>query len=83
MIYYAGRVVPGFALGDDPSARFQTALNEILNGMERFAKTLTPREKAILEIGLTASHLEESAAHGDWTRARAHAENLTKVLAGL
>ena len=76
MIRYRGRAVPGFALGDaSPSLR------AVLADVRRFAESLTPREVAILRIGLEASHLEESVVVGDWARADAHAEKLTKLLA--
>jgi molecular chaperone DnaK (HSP70) len=47
--------------------------------IERFTRSLTEREQTILRIGLEASHLEESVAHGDWTRAKAHAEVVAKL----
>jgi hypothetical protein len=75
-----GRVVPGFALGDEEAARFRVLLDGVLRAVERFSKSLTPRELVILRLGLTASHLEESIAHGDWKRADAHADSAAQLV---
>lgn len=74
------RVALGFALGDDDAARFRNLLDGVLRAVERFSKSLTPRELKILRLGLTASHLEESIAQGDWKRADAHADNVTQLV---
>jgi len=80
MIRRGGYVVPGFALGDEPRAkRLRTALRDALGIVEAFTRNLTPREAMILRLGLAASHMEESVARGDWTRAEAHAENISKL----
>lgn len=69
MIHFNGKPVIGFG----------EQLRETLRAVEAFTRTLSPREKTILKIGLAASHLEESVAHGDWTRAQAHAESVEKL----
>lgn len=78
MIRYADRPVPGFALGDDTGllAAFDTMLKEI----EQVTRGLTPRESLILQLGLAASHLEESVVQGHSTRAKAHAENVVRLI---
>lgn len=85
-IMRGGKPVPGFALGDERPENLRVALKSALYRIRSFTRTLTPREEAILKLGLAASHLEESVAHGDWKRAEAHAdkvsdlfERLTKV----
>lgn len=55
-------------------------ISALLSEVRRFTATLSPRELVVLKIGLEASHLEESIAHGDWTRAEAHAESLSKLI---
>jgi len=80
VIYFGGHPVRGFSLGDDGVQRFRVVLDELLSDIERFAGNLTPREMTILRLGLEASHLEESTAQGDWTRAKAHAEKITQLL---
>ena len=79
MIYFQGRPANGFALGAEDD-RLEGALLEILNAVKAFGSTLSPREKIVLEIGLTASHMEESLAHGDWKRAEAHMGRLVELL---
>jgi len=79
-VLLGGKSVQGFALGDDGVQRFRVVLDELLSNIERFTRDLTPREMTILRLGLEASHLEESTAQGDWTRARAHAEKITQLL---
>jgi hypothetical protein len=77
MIFFGGRPAQGFALGDD---RLLRCLTETLDTIKAFERSLTPRERAILALGLAASHLEESIVHADWKRAEAHADNLVKLL---
>lgn len=81
MIYLNGKPTRGFALGDE--AAFKKCFTEALDALKAFAASLSQREEVVLKIGLAASHLEESIAHGDWMRAEAHADNLMKLLARL
>lgn len=74
-----GKPVPGFALGDERPENLRVALKSVLYKIKSFARTLTPREEAILKLGLAASHLEESVAHGDWKRAEAHTDNFSEL----
>lgn len=75
IIRRGGYSVPGFGLGSDARAeRLRVALREVIGFIEQFARTLTAREETILRLGLEASHMEESVAHGDWARAESHAE---------
>lgn len=78
VMMHGGQPVPGFALGDPPDIR--AALEYVIAGFERFSRSLTAREAAVVQLGLSVSHLEESIAHGDWTRARAHAETVARLL---
>jgi hypothetical protein len=80
-VYHGEQLVLGFGEAPaSPTQRLQQCLTDTLQALKTFAGTLTPRERDILQLGLVASHLEESAAHGDWKRAEAHAEALVKVL---
>jgi hypothetical protein len=84
MLEYNGRQVLGFGADPDPRAEgLRSALSKVLSEVKSFARSLTPREEAILKIGLEASHMEESVAHGDWTRAESHGESVVKLLEGL
>jgi hypothetical protein len=75
-----GSVVPGFALGESDPQRFMSAFDEVLKVVEELRRSLSPRETLALQIGLAASHLEESIIQGHTTRARAHAENVARLL---
>jgi hypothetical protein len=74
-----------FAIGEkvDETERFNVMLNELLSWAKQFSDSLSPRETNILRVGLTASHLEESIAAGEWSRARGHAERLEKLIQAL
>lgn len=75
-----GYPVQGFGLGSDARAeRLRSALHAVIGLVEQFARTLTAREETILRLGLEASHMEESVAHGDWVRAEAHAEAIAEL----
>jgi hypothetical protein len=82
VLYFNGRpiVERRGLLGDERSDRLRAAFDEMLRNIKAFGDSLTPREKLILEIGLKASHVEESAASGDWKRAEAHMDRLVKLL---
>lgn len=80
MVERNGLRVPGFALGSDDVTRFRVLLDGVLNSVKRFSRSLTPRELTILRLGLTASHLEESVAQGDWKRADAHADRVAQLV---
>lgn len=80
MIQYNGRPVQGFALGGNDAERLLAAFSEIVDSIETLRRSLTPRESLILQLGLAASHLEESAVQGHSTRAKAHAENVAKLI---
>lgn len=75
-----GRPALGFALGDEA---LLDALGTLIETTRAFSQTLTPREALVLQLGLAASHLEESLAHGNWKRAEAHAENVAKLMGAL
>jgi hypothetical protein len=79
MIRYRDHAVSGFAL-EGRAERLRATLHETLDIVEEFTRSLTPREAMILRLGLAASHMEESVAHGDWTRAEAHAESISRLL---
>ena len=78
-IRYAGQPVSGFAIGaaEDNVTR---PINEMIEFAKAFASELTPRETIVFNLGLTASHLEESIATGEWKRAEAHVARLKKLL---
>ena len=80
MIRHGGHEVPGFALGSERADRIRAALRAVMGEVQRLTHGLTPREVTILRLGLEASHLEESVAHADWSRAEAHTESLVKLL---
>ena len=74
---YGGRPVPGFALGSD---HIRAALREVVGEIERFTRNLTPRERAVCRICLSATHLEEALVAGDFARAGAHADKIVDLL---
>jgi hypothetical protein len=77
MIYFNGHPVSG--IGEDRADHLRAALMEVLKSVKAFGQALTPRERLILEIGLKASHMEESLASGDWKRAEAHMHGLVDL----
>lgn len=72
--------MPGFALDGVEADRFLASFNEMVSGIEALRRRLTPRELLALQLGLAASHLEESVMQGHVTRAKAHAENVAKLI---
>jgi hypothetical protein len=45
----------------------------------RLMRSLSPRERLALKVGLSASHAEEALTQGDMMRARAHVQKLLKL----
>lgn len=67
-------------LGGPDADKFLSTFDEFVKRVETLRNSLTPRELLVLQLGLAASHLEESVVQGHVTRARAHAENVAKLL---
>lgn len=80
IVFRNGRRLPGFSLGGEESDKFRVAITELIETIKDLGRALSPREKLILELGLKASHMEESMASGDWKRAEAHADGLVELL---
>jgi len=63
---------------------FERAFGRLVEAMERFRKEIrTEREVLFLQIGLRASHIEESLMLGDSERANAHFRAMIDLLARL
>lgn len=63
--------------------RFTSAFSYVVDQIKRFKKTLSARELLILQVGMRACHAEEAAALGDAERAKAHVNELAKLIAQL
>lgn len=59
---------------------FAASARAMLDQLESFARGLTARDRAMLELGMQAAHMEEALALGDLPRARAHLGQLTARL---
>jgi hypothetical protein len=60
--------------------RFKTAFTTILDTIQNFNKTLSPRDLHLMQIGMRASHIEEAMAHGEIDRARGHLDALVTLV---
>jgi len=52
--------------------KLRAAFATILDAVSAFEKQLSPRDVALMQIGMRATHAEEALAHGEIDRARSH-----------
>ena len=65
------------------NGEFARAGTRMLQLMARFKRTLSPRDFALLAIGMRASHIEEALSQGDVVRAQGHFDRLAQALQDL
>ena len=62
---------------------FRQNSNAILDLLARYQAKLSPRDIAMLHLGMRASHIEEAVASGEIDRARSHLKNVLDLLQNL
>jgi hypothetical protein len=62
------------------SGEFENASSRVMDAVTQFKKTLSPRDVAMLQLGMRASHMEEALAQGDTARAESHRQKLVQLL---
>jgi len=66
-------------VSDEEIEQARRAGQVFIRVMRRVAKTLTPRDRVYLGLGLRASHLEEALVQGDIERAHAHYVRILEI----
>ena len=69
------------AFRDSELVEFRRALKRVFKVMQKLSTNAnTEREKLFLQIGMSASHIEESMVMGDAARAKAHLLRMTSLM---